>query len=382
MEDIPSKLHYKTDSIIFYKNIFPWLSEKQINRYFDNNDIIENISNGILFCSENEYYFLTPLILKCYNAKYISQSLSIDCEIYFNSIQYELSLFKLKETPLEKAINIKNLNKIIPRDNDNIIINSKKYNFKKELKPIIGRINTNNLYYIVNDIIKGLPVYYENDLIGMSISNNKILNILSIINFLDETIKYTKYSGLFTLYYDFKNIDNKTIITTNYNICNNILVNDILLEIDGYEINKNMIHHILLGEINIFTYITLYHNNDTIINLKVLRNDIIEMINIEPKPLYQYELICTNLNNKTVFKKKNKKIYYILNNNIIIEIIKLGGYLTIENKLKYIINNLNIYNNESFIMLYNNDDLKYKHISLSNKIEKYNGKIINTLNDL
>ncbi len=382
MEGIPSKLQYKTNSLVYYKNIFPWLNDKQIKKYFKPEGNSENTCYGILLTHNYDYYFLTPLLLKAIDPIYLGES-NIECDLLFHSSQLNLSLFKLKSKPLENAIEINNLKKIIPKENDKLMIKSKEYGFKKEFKPLIGKANIDNLYYIVDDIDIGLPVYYNNHLVGISIHNDLIINIISIINFLNEIIKYGTYNGICTLYYDYKTIENDTKIIDNYNIIystnqkNNLYINDILLEIDDYKIIDNNIDHLILGKVSVFTYISLYHNNDTTIKLKIFRNNIIEKINIIPKSIYKNEIISTNCNEHTLYKKKNGNVHYVLNNNIITEMIKIGGNFAIEKQLKHILNYWNVSDNEKFVMLFKLDDLKNCKLSLINKMA---GK--NTIDDL
>ena len=57
MEVFSSKLQYKLNSVLYYKNIFPWLTDKQIKKYFKPTKITNNVSNGLLFVHNNNYYF-------------------------------------------------------------------------------------------------------------------------------------------------------------------------------------------------------------------------------------------------------------------------------------------------------------------------------------
>lgn len=391
MEEIPSQLQYKSNTLEYYKNIFPWIKDSKLKQ-FNLKGITSHTTCGILITYKNEYYFLTPLLdLKPFDLKYISATSNIDCDVLFHSAQYKLTLSKLRSKPLEDGIKLENIKKVIPNDDERLVINLKDYYFKKDFLTVIGMINALNLYYYVEktyDIQKGMAVYYNNNLVGIVINEDsgKILNGLSIMNFLNETIKMNRYSGLFGLYYDYEIKDNITKIKINNNVIysnikkNNLYTEDVLLEIDDYKVINNFIEYPSLGNINVYTYILLFHNYDTIIKLKILRNNLEETIYIKPQPLYNNEIISTDLNKFTNYKEKNNNIYYYLNNHIIYELYKLDKF-SIENNLQVILNKCNIARNEFFIMKYNKGK-NSKKIALKDKIDLINNKLILTLDDL
>ena len=310
---------------------------------------------------------------------------TIECDILFHSAQYKLTLSKLKNKPLEDAIKLEDLKKIIPNETEKITVANKNYSFTKNFLNILGYSCAKNLYYMVekSNLPDGMPVYYNMNLIGIVVNKNKILNVLTIINFLNETIKTEKYSGLFGIYYDYIIKDNITIIKDNNKIVysnikkNNLYEGDILLELDNYKISNNMIEHSLLGNIDIYTYILLFHNYNTIIKLKIIRNNLEKTINFKPQPLYNYEIISTDLNKFTNYKIINKIIYYYLNNHIMYELIKHDNF-AVENILQILFNKCNINKNEFFIMKYN----KNNKLELKDKVDFLNNKTILSLDDL
>jgi hypothetical protein len=386
MEAFSSQLKYKSNTHEYYKKIFPWLTEIQIKKKFKLEEITENNTHGILISYKNEYYFLTPLLdLQPFDLKYISPTSDIECDILFHSAQYKLTLSKLRSKPIEDAIKLEDFKKNIPNENEKITIDNIDYHFKKEFLNVLGLSHSCNLYYFVEkaDLKDGLAVYYNKNLTGIVINNNKILNVLSIINFINEALKTEKYSGLFGIFYDYIIKDDMTIIKNNNNIIysnikkNNIYKGDILLEVDNYKILENTIQHNLLGKIDISTYLLLFHNYDTNVKLKIIRNNLEEIINIKPQGLYDYEIISTDLNKFTKYKIKNKIVYYYLNNHIIYELTRNDKF-AIENILQVLLNKCNINNNEFFIMKYN----KNKKIELKDKIDFLNNKMILSLDDL
>jgi hypothetical protein len=382
-------LTFNIDNYKFYNNLYPWIDNNQIKKIFKvKKDKKKYSTNAILF---NNIYLLTPYIYE-YGVNYSVNG--IECELLFKSFEYKLNLFVIKGQLKSNGINIYDIKKNIPNDNEKLeYIDSSCHNLISFAKKYINIPNKTyqNIYYIVDNIPIGIPIYQNNNLIGISISHTKIINIFSIYNFLKEIIEFKSYSGFFTLYYTFDLIDDKlTKIKNNYNISynkesninrNNLQINDILLEIDGFPIHKNTIDHTIFGIINIFSFVLLKYTKNDIIKMKILRENKLLSININTRSIYSIESIETNNNKSTEYRITDEKIYYELNFWMITNLIFLG--YKIPKSIKYLIINENINNDKEYgyrlVLKYN---IKSLDINLDNIITIINKKEIRNIKDI
>jgi hypothetical protein len=379
------KLSYYIDNYKLYNQIYPWLDDKQIKKIFKiKKDKKKYYINGIIF---NQIYLLTPYIYE-YGINYMINGL--ECELLFKSFEFKFNLFLIKGDIKQNGINIYDIIKIIPDKNEKLQYDNKLYEFKIIHKNIPNKQYL-NIYYIVNNINVGVPVYQNNNFIGMSISNTEIINVFNIYNTIKEWIEYKTFSGFYTLYYNYVIIDNKlTQINDNYNISynkestinrNNIKKNDILLEIDGYTIFNNNIEHNIFGLINIYTYVLLNYIKNEVIKMKIQRDNKIKNININTRTIYSIEIINTNNNIKTEYCNKDQQIYFELNYLMITNLINLG--YNVPKSIKYLIINDNINIDDHFeyriIMKYNE---KEKDIKFENILENIGNKNIKNIKDI
>jgi hypothetical protein len=381
------KLSHYIDNYEFYHNLYPWLDRKQIKKTFGiKTDKKKYNMNGIII---NEKYVLTPYMYE-YGVNYSVNN--VTCKLLFKSFEYKLCLFLLDEPIEHKSFNIYELKKAIPDENEKLQYKNKSYGFKPIYRNIPNK-TYKNLYYIVNNIDIGVPVYQNQKLIGLSISNTEIINIFSIYNFITEIIEYNTYSGFYTLYYQFAMEDKLTKIINNYNISynkesvvnrNNLQNNDILLEIDGYPITNNSINHELFGNIEVFTYVLLSYNKNQVIKMKISREDKILNINVNTRSIYSVEAVSTNNNSITEYRNIDGNIYYELNYWIVCNLVNMKG--GIPESIKYFIMKQNINDDKDYgsriVMEYDEKTFKERKIKLENIITIRDKKNIINIKDI
>lgn len=379
-------LKFKINKVIRYEQVYPWLSTRDIINIFKIKPFFKHRNvNGIVIKNNDDNYLLTTFLDTQYG--YDFKYKDIECENISSSFEFNLRLFKINGQ-IEEGINIDNIQIIKP--NENIKINNKIFNLDIIQKEIPFHKRINNIYYHVTELVPiGLPAYYNDNLIGMSISKTLILNIKSIINFVKQNFEYKEYLGFPMLYYEYKMdiqreelkdttyFNNQiTIVTNNYDISYNKLSTkklgnlkngDLLLEIDNNMINNNYIDHIIYGRISVQTFVMLNYNINESIPIKIYRKDKIKNIRINCRSIFSLNPLSTNINEKTKYKIIDKETYIELNCLIFYYLLELNKKL-FDPMFDSIIEQYNIENNV---------DEKYV-VRISDKVNILKKNIMNT----
>jgi hypothetical protein len=381
MDTFVLKLNYKNDSKQYYKNIFPWLTDKQIQKYLaPNNDTNEYQVNGIIFNNNSKYYLLTPIILNQFGYDYfcVYDTKKISCKVLSISYEYYMQLFELENCKIEYSIPIDKIETIIPDVTEKIEINKKLFQFKKILKPIPTGFPISNLVYAINETIeKGLPVYQNNLFVGMTINKYESINIFSILHFINDSIN-NKYNGIKTVFFQ---TNKKSQIITTFNIQSNLQINDILLEINKIPIIDNNIEHPIFGIIPVSTLILLLQTDS--VKFKINRDDKKLELTIPTQHIHNHELISSNLNKPVNYKKIDNKIYYELNLAIMRCYMELNRF-GMDKNLHDIYTDCNINSTHELdtkmVFKFDRKKLKNKCLSLQDHIEIINDKHIKNIN--
>lgn len=178
------------------KNIFPFISHHKINI---KNDIIVYCLNNFIFTIDDEYAFLNyvKMYLK-YNEKF-SYFIKINLFTILDLKKYPISWliceFIFENRLKFESDNLKYLH-IWIQENPLIIINNNEYSSKISIYQDDENVHNG---YFKNDILKNILILYNN---FYFYSTNKEKSQISLINFLNNEIKFRILNDKWILYLD------------------------------------------------------------------------------------------------------------------------------------------------------------------------------------